>query len=411
MNKAKMKKNVWLLAFCQALMNTGNVLLVATSSLVGYNLAANKALATLPLGLQFLGTMVTTIPASMLMKHIGRRAGFIVGTVLGLAGAALASWAILHDAFLYFCVGAVLFGAFNGFGTYYRFAAADVATDAYRPTAISYVMAGGVIAAVVGPNLANWTGGLLAEAQFAGSYLALAGIYAASFAVLLFLDIPRPGAHEARDTGRPLRAIAAQGQFVVAVLGAALGYGIMSLVMTATPLAMHAHAHPFHDTAFVIEWHVLGMFAPSFVTGHLIRRFGVLNVMLTGALLNTLCVVVNLGGTDLTHFWGALVLLGVGWNFLFVGGTTLLTETYRIEEKAKAQALNDFLVFTMVAASSLSAGALHYSLGWRAVNVGVLVPVTLIFGALLWLRSTRRARARAKVSAVSPPEGPEPLDL
>jgi len=174
---------------------------------------------------------------------------------------------------------------------------------------------------------------------------------------------------------------------------------------------MHAHAHAFHDTAFVIEWHVLGMFAPSFVTGHLIRRLGVLNVMLAGALLNTLCVVVNLAGTAVLHFWGALFLLGVGWNFLFVGGTTLLTETYRIEEKAKAQALNDFLVFTMVAASSLSAGALHYSLGWRAVNVGVLVPVTLIFGALLWLRTTQRTRARATASAATPPAGPEPLDL
>lgn len=412
MTKAKMKRNVWLLAFCQALMNSGNVLLVATSSLVGYHLAANKALATLPLGLQYLSTMLTTIPASMLMKHIGRRAGFIVGTMFGLAGAALASWAILHDAFFWFCVGATLFGAFNGFGTYYRFAAADVATEAYRPAAISYVMAGGVIAAVVGPNLANWTSGLLAQAQFAGSYLALAGIYTASFLVLLFLDIPRPGAHEAHDTGRPLRAIATQGKFVVAVLGGALGYGIMTLVMTATPLAMHAHAHPFHETAFVIEWHVLGMFAPSFVTGHLIRRFGVLNVMLTGALLTALCVVVNLAGTDLMHFWGALVLLGVGWNFLFVGGTTLLTETYRVEEKAKTQALNDFTVFTIVAASSLSAGALHYSLGWRAVNIGVLLPITLILGALLWLRSRQRTRARAEASAASAPaQAAEPLDL
>lgn len=391
----RMKKNVWLLSFCQALMNSGNILLVATSSLVGYHLAANKALATLPLGLQFLGTMLTTIPASMFMKHVGRRAGFIVGTLLGLAGAALAAWAIVHGSFFYFCAGAVLFGAFNGFGTYYRFAAADVATPDYRPTAISYVMAGGVIAAVVGPNLAKWTSGML-SAEFAGSYLALAGLYAASMAVLLFLDIPRPGAHEAHDTGRPLREIAAQGKFVAAALAAAVGYGVMSLVMTATPLAMHAHAHPFRDTAFVIEWHVLGMFAPSFVTGHLIRRFGVLNIMLTGAVLNALCVVVNLGGTDLTHFWGALFLLGVGWNFLFVGGTTLLTETYRIEEKAKTQALNDFLVFTMVTVSSLSAGALHYGLGWRAVNIGVLLPITLILGALLWLRSKQRHAARPR---------------
>lgn len=387
-----MKKNVWLLAFCQAIMNTGNVLLIATSSLVGYSLAANKALATLPLGAQFLATMVTTIPASMLMKHIGRRAGFMVGTLIGLAGAGLAAFAILEHAFLWFCIAAALVGAFNGFGTYYRFAAADAATDDYRPTAISYVMAGGVIAAVVGPNLANWTSGLMSAAEFAGSYVALAGLYGLSLAALPWLAIPRPGAHEAHDTGRPLRAIAVQGKFIVAVLGAALGFGVMALVMTATPLAMHAHAHTFSDSAFVIEWHVLGMFAPSFFTGHLIHRFGVLNIMLTGAALNLLCVLVNLLGTDVTHFWTGLVLLGVGWNFLFVGGTTLLTETYEVAEKAKVQALNDFLVFTLVTISSLSAGALHYRLGWQAVNLGVLPPIALVLGALLWQRMSQRSR-------------------
>ena len=386
-----MKTNVWLLSFCQAIMNTGNVLLIATSSLVGYTLAANKALATLPLGLQFLATMVTTIPASMLMKHVGRRVGFTVGTLMGLAGALLAAFAILSEAFVLFCIAAALVGAYNGFGTYYRFAAADVATDDYRPTAISYVMAGGVIAAVVGPNLADWTGGLWASAQFAGSYAALAGLYAVSLVTLMWLDIPRPSEHEAHDTGRPLRAIAVQRGFVVAVLGAALGFGTMSLVMTATPLAMHAHAHPFSEAALVIEWHVLGMFAPSFFTGHLIRRFGVLNIMLTGAVLNVLCVAVNLIGTDVAHFWTALVLLGIGWNFLFVGGTTLLTETYEDAEKAKVQALNDFLVFTMVMLSSLSAGALHYHFGWRAVNLGVLPPVALVLCALVWLKWGPRA--------------------
>jgi MFS family permease len=387
-----MKKGVWLLSFCQALMNTGNVLLVATSSLVGYQLAADKSLATLPLGLQFLGTMLTTIPASMLMKHVGRRPGFVVGTLLGLGGTAFATWGILHDSFVAFCAGFALFGAFNGFGTYYRFAAADIATDDYRPTAISYVMAGGVIAALLGANLANWTKELIASAPFAGSYVALAGLYTASLAALVFLNIPHPSAHEAHDTGRPLRTIASQGAFVVAALGAALGYGIMSLVMTATPLSMRHHAHTFQDTAFVIEWHVLGMFAPSFVTGHLIRRFGALNIMLTGALLTALCVAVNLTGTDLPHFWTALVLLGVGWNFLFVGGTTLLTEVYRIEEKAKTQALNDFLVFTTVTVSSLSAGALLYHLGWQTVNVGVLPPIALILVAVLWLKTRRRVR-------------------
>lgn len=389
-----MKKNVWLLSFCQALMNSGNILLVTTSSLVGYHLAEDKALATLPLGLQFLGTMLTTIPASMFMKHMGRRPGFMVGTLIGLAGASLAAWAIFAHTFFFFCVGAALFGVFNGFGTYYRFAAADVATDDYRPKAISFVMAGGVIAAVVGPNLANWSSGLLASTPFAGSYLALASLYVATFVLLLFLRIPRPSDHEAHDTGRPLREIAAQGKFVVAVIGGAIGYGIMALVMTATPLAMQHHAHSFHDTAFVIEWHVLGMFAPSFVTGHLIRRFGVLNVMFTGAVLNAACIAINLTGTDVPHFWAALLVLGIGWNFLFVGGTTLLTETYRIEEKAKSQALNDFIVFATVATSSLSAGALHHLFGWQAVNMAVALPLALVLGAILWLRKEARSRLR-----------------
>ena len=256
-----MRKNVLLLSLCQALMNSGNALLGTTSALVGQHLATNKSLATLPLALQFLTTMFTSIPASMLMKHIGRKAGFIVGTLLGLTGAGLAAWAIIHASFIYFCVGAALFGGFNGFGTYYRFAAADIAPDDYRSRAISYVMAGGVIAAFVGPNLASWTSGWLQSAEFAGSYVALVGIYAASLFVLLFLDIPRPLQHESHDRGRPLRVIAAQDTFIVAVLGSMLGYGMMVLVMTATPLAMHAYA--FHDTAFVIQWHVLGMFAPS----------------------------------------------------------------------------------------------------------------------------------------------------
>jgi MFS family permease len=400
MSAMHMRKNVFLLSLCQALMNSGNALLAATSALVGQHLASDKSLATLPLALQFLATMLTSIPASMLMKHIGRRAGFIVGTLLGLAGAGLAAWAIVHQDFIYFCVGAALFGGFNGFGTYYRFAAADAATDDYRSRAISYVMAGGVIAAFVGPNLANWTSGWLSDAEFAGSYLALVGIYAASLLLLLFLDIPRPSEHESHDRGRPLREIALQDVFIVAALGGMLSYGVMVLVMTATPLAMHEHAYLFHDTAFVIQWHIFGMFAPSFFTGHLIRRFGVLNIMLVGAVFNIACVGVNLSGTGIGHFWAALLLLGVGWNFLFVGATTLLTESYRVEEKAKAQALNDFLMFTCVTGASLSAGALQYYVGWRAVNAGVIPLIVVIIGSLLWLKMRRRAASAAALGNI-----------
>ena len=395
-----MKRNVWLLSGCQALMNSGNSLLIATSALVGYRLAADKSLATLPLALQFLTSMLTTIPASFLMKAIGRRAGFVVGTLLGLAGAALAAWGIVAGNFIYFCVAAAFIGALNGFGTYYRFAAADVADADYRSRAISYVMAGGVVAAFIGPNLAHWTSDWLSGIEFAGSYLSLLGIYGLSLVVLLCVRIPPPTAAHAHAHGRPLSVIARQPAFIVALAGGALGFGVMALVMTATPLAMHQHAHVFADTAFVIEWHLLGMFAPSFFTGHLIRRFGVLNVMLAGVVLNIGCVAVNLAGTEVAHFWAALTLLGVGWNFLFIGGTTLLTETYTESEKAKAQALNDFLVFTVITAASLSAGALQYHLGWRAVNLGVVPLIIVILAAILWLKQVRRVQARALAGTV-----------
>ena len=390
-----MKKNVLLLAASQAMFMTGGSLLIATSALVGYRLSPDKALATLPLALQMLAGMLTSIPASLLMQRIGRRAGFLLGSTIGITGAVLAAYAIVTSNFALFAASAAVSGMFAGFANYYRFAAADVSTVEYRGTAISYVMAGGVVAALVGPNLANWTSEWLV-APFAGSYLALAGILVLSFAIQLFLDIPRPP----RDAhgGRALSVIARQPVFIVAAIGGMLGYGIMALVMTATPIAMHEHNYVFGDTAFVIEWHVLGMFAPSFFTGHLIRRFGVLQVMLTGGLLSTLCVIVNLSGTSLSHFWAALVLLGVGWNFMFIGATTLLTEAYVPEEKGKAQALNDFLVFSTVTLSVLSAGSLQHLLGWQAVNYGVLPLIVVAVIAVTWLLLARRNQRKTIAS-------------
>ena len=393
-----MKRNVLLLAACQAMLMTGGALLIATSALVGFRLATDKALATLPLAMQMLASMLTTIPASLLMQRYGRRAGFLLGSTIGISGAGLATYAIVSSSFMLFVLGAALSGMFAGFGNYYRFAAADVATADYRSTAISYVMAGGVIAAFIGPNLAHWTSAWLA-APFAGSYLALAAILLLSFATQLFLDIPRP-AHETIGSGRTLGAIARQPVFVVAAIGGMLGYGIMALVMTATPLAMHDHHYVFGDTAFVIEWHVLGMFAPSFFTGHLIRRFGVLQVMLAGSLLSAVCIGVNLTGTSLSHFWLALFLLGVGWNFLFIGATTLLTETYAPEEKAKTQALNDFMVFSTVTVAVLSAGSLQHHLGWRAVNYGVMPLIAVTMIAVVWLLRQRRSATLASDSSV-----------
>jgi len=389
-----MKKNVLLLAACQAMLVTGLSLLLATSALVGYRLSPDKALATLPLAMQMLAGMLTSIPASLFMQRFGRRAGFLLGSTIGIAGAGLATYAIVTGNFLVFTLGAAASGMFAGFGNYYRFAAADVATAGYRSTAISYVMAGGVVAAFIGPNLAHWTSAWLV-APFAGSYLALAAILMLSFTTQLFLDIPRPP-RETHGGGRTLGAIARQPVFIVAAIGGMLGYGIMALVMTATPLAMHGHHYAFSDTALVIEWHMLGMFAPSFFSGHLIRRFGVLQVMLVGGVLSAVCVGINLTGSSLAHFWLALFLLGVGWNFLFIGATTLLTEAYAPEEKAKTQALNDFLVFGTVTMAVLSAGSLQHHLGWRAVNYGVMPLIAVTVLAVAWLLLRRRVAAPAQ---------------
>ncbi len=378
---------VFLLALCQGLMMTGNSLLMASSALIGHQLATNKVLATLPLALQFLSTMLTSIPASLLMGRIGRRLGFMLGSVLGICGAVVGTFAILSGSFPVYCLATVLIGSFNGFATYYRFAAADDVAAAYRSRAISLVLAGGVIAAFIGPNLANWTRDLIAPAVFAGSFAALVGVYVLSLLLQLFL--PSGAATPTMGiawSGRKLQRIAAQPIFLAAVICGMLGYAVMTLIMTATPLAMRVHDHIFSDTAFVIQWHVFAMFAPSFVTGHLINRFGVLNIMVCGALLDALCVAVNLGGNAVWHFWAALMLLGLGWNFLFVGASTLLTNTHTPEERAKTQGLNDFLVFTTVAAAALSAGALQHSLGWQWVNIAAIPAIIVVTLTLAWFK-------------------------
>ncbi|MDH3638945.1 MAG: MFS transporter [Gammaproteobacteria bacterium] len=384
-----MKRNVFYLSICQALWMSANSLLIAVSALIGLSLAPLQQLATLPLGLQFLSGTAVALPASLLMRRVGRRAGFVTGLALGVVGAVGCVAAMLAGSFAGFCLGSVLIGACNGFAQYYRFAAADVATDEFRSRAISLVLAGGVIAAFIGPNLANLSKTWVPSAMFAGGFLSIAFLYLVSIGVLFMARLPRPKTAERREIGRSLRAIARQPAFVVAVCGGLVGYGVMNLVMTATPLAMQGHGHHFPDTAFVIQWHLIGMFAPSFLTGHLIKRFGVAEVMAAGALLLLMCVSMNLAGTSVRHFWAALFLLGVGWNFLFIGATTLLTETYTTPEKAKTQGVNDFIVFGVVAVSAMSAGWLHHRFGWTAINWTVIPPVVLILLAALWLRAHR----------------------
>ena len=276
-----MKRNIILLSLSQAVLITGTSTLLASSAIVGLALAGHKSLATMPLALLFLAQMVTTIPASLYMARVGRRLGFMTSALFGLAGAAVATAGVINASFSIFCLGTTLIGMFNGFGQYYRFTAAEVAPEDYRSRAISYVLVGGVIAAFAGPNLANWSRHSL-SAEFAGSYACLIGLYLLAFGFASLLQIPKPAAVSRSPGGRPLSVIARQPAYLVAVASAMVGYGVMNFIMIATPLAMHGYAHAFSDTAFVIQWHIFGMFIPSFFTGHLIRRFGTANIMLSG---------------------------------------------------------------------------------------------------------------------------------
>ena len=373
----------------------GTSTMIAEAALVGYALAENKALATLPTGLQQVMVMVTAIPASLLMQRIGRRWGFTVGAIFGVLGAAVATLGVYQSSFVLFCLGTVLTGVYNGFGQFYRFAAVDGSSEGWRSKAISYTLAGGVIAAVIGPELAKLTKDSLAPVTYAGSFAALIGVAFIATLVLQFIRIPPPTAAERSQKGRPLSEIARNPTLLVAVLAAMVGYGGMAFVMTVTPLAMVSHQHAFESAALVIQWHVLAMFAPSFITGSLINRFGVLRIMTAGALLFVGALAVNLSGTDVPRFWLGLVLVGLAWNFLYIGGTALLTQTYKPAEKATVQAANDFLVFGSVALCALSSGVLHERYGWEALNLVLLPFIGVTLLALLWLQLRPRRPAAA----------------
>ncbi len=384
-SSAPMPTAVYLLALCQALMMSSTSLMITVSALIGYSLAEDKSLATLPLSLQFLGLMLTSIPAAYVMGRLGRKKGFIIGSLFGILGGFIAVWSILNHQYWWFAFAAFLVGVFNGFGTYYRFAAADISDDNNRPKAISYVLVGGVIAAFIGPNMANFGRSIFTDEQFAGGFIFVIGFYFMVLLIMTFINIPHTPRNQADKHVRSLKEIASQPAFIVAVICGMLGYAVMSYLMTATPLAMKHHSHVFKDTAFVIQWHVLAMFAPSFFTGSIIQRFGVLNVMIVGALLAFLSVSINLLGHSVWHFWSGLFVLGISWNFLFIGATSLLTSTYLPSEKNRAQGMNDFLVFTMVTIASLSAGMFQHNYGWKVVNLGALPLIIIIILSIVWL--------------------------
>ncbi|MEK6245776.1 MAG: MFS transporter [Pseudomonadota bacterium] len=376
--------NVGLLAACQAMLFTNNATLIAINGLAGLALAPDVSLATLPVTCWVIGGAITTMPASLYMKKVGRRSGLIRGASVGIVGAALCAAAIWQASFWLLCFGALVWGTYNAFGQYYRFVAAEVAAPDFRATAVSLVLAGGLVGGIVGPTLSRFTVDLIGP-KFAGAYLVLILFALATMAILSRIRIPDPTAAEQAASGRSLSEIAAQPKYIVAVLSAALSYGVMNFLMTSTPIAMRVCGHPYGDAAFVISSHVVAMFAPSFVTGGLIKRLGTIPVMLAGAALNVVCIGVALAGVAVANFWWALVLLGVGWNFLYIGATTLLTETYRPEERAKAQGANEFAIFAMMAISSFSSGMIVTNAGWEKVNFAATPLIAIVTMALVFL--------------------------
>jgi MFS family permease len=377
-------RDVILLALATAVAMTSASIMGVTSALVGQMLATDKALATLPLSLQFVATMATMFPAAFLMRRYGRRVGFLIGALSGAIGGGIMFWATLHGDFIIFSFGNAVMGIFNAFTAFFRFAAADAATPSFRPKAISLVVAGGVLAAIAGPELSKQGYDLFAPYTFAGCFLLVTILTAATSLFVLPVKFAPVLSRAASESARPLRAILAQPMAIVAMASGMLGYGLMVFVMTATPLAMKICGYGFDQSASVLSAHAVAMFFPSFFTGHVIRWIGELKVMALGGIASIGTVVIGLHGISLPHFWLSLILLGLGWNALYVSGTSLLTKCYRPSEAPKVQALNDCLIFTSVAICSLIAGTIEYLSGWSWVLIWTGVPIALIAVALLW---------------------------
>ncbi|NQZ53143.1 MAG: MFS transporter [Piscirickettsiaceae bacterium] len=365
------------LSLCQALLTTGTILLVSVMALIGQKMAPSNEWTTLPVAFQFIGLMCATIPASLIMNKIGRKRGFSLGNVIGISGALFCIQALHNESFWLFCFGAFLLGIAIGFGTLYRFAAVEMCDKGQQARAISIVMAGGVLAAVAGPNLAIFSKDIVNDAPFVGAFWGLFGLYVIALMVLTTVKFPPQVVHHPDTKIRPIGQIIRQPIFLVAVAAAMISYTVMNLLMTATPLAMHGHGFSFSQSALVIELHALGMFIPGFFTGHLITRFGTVRMMLVGAMVILACIAVNLNGQSQLHFSIALFTLGVGWNFMFVSATNLVTNAYSEAEKPKAQAANEFLIFSMVTLSALGSGWLEASLGWQVMNL-LSIPVILL---------------------------------
>ena len=387
-----MNRNLWLLAICQGLFLTNNVTFIAINGLVGLSLAPLGWMATLPVMGYVVGGALSTGIVAHTQKRFGRKTSFQLGLIVAVLSALLCCYAAYSRNFWLLVSATVIAGYYNANAQLYRFAAAELAHASFREKAVSLVMAGGLLGAIAGPNLAVGTR-TLTDVPFAGAYLALAGVALLAMALLAFIHFPPAPARQTAAGGRPLREIMRQPVFIVAAAAGALGYGVMNLLMAATPIAMQVCGLPFSDAATVLEWHVIGMFAPGFFTGHLIKRFGTLPIMATGLALNVVCVLIALSGVEFQQFLIALFLLGLGWNFLFTASTTLALTAYRPEEKDKAQGALNFCVFAVLALSSLASGVLVTTQGWTLLNLGSLLPLAVTGLALGWLALQQRRRA------------------
>jgi MFS family permease len=393
-----LKRNLWLLAIAQGLFLTNNVTFIAINGLVGLSLAPLGWMATLPVMGYVVGGALSTGLVARTQSRYGRKTSFLLGLLVGLLSAAVCAYAAYSRQFWLLVAATVVAGYYNANAQLYRFAAAELATTDFKEKAVSLVLAGGLIGAVLGPNLALWTKSMFAT-PFAGAYLALVFVALLSMVVVFLINFPAhiaiSKAENAKNGGRPLSEIMRQPVFIVSTMAAALGYGVMNLLMAATPIAMQQCGFQFSDVAFVLEWHVIGMFAPGFFTGHLIKRFGVLPIMGVGVLLNLICIFIALSGRDLHQFLIALFLLGLGWNFLFTGSTTLALGTYSPAEKDRAQGAINFFTFAILALSSFASGALVTTKGWTLLNIGSLFPIFITGAALLWLAFRRSASHNA----------------
>ena len=385
-----MNRNVWLLSLCQALLMTGNILLISVIGLIGKQIAPSVSMITLPVALQFLGLMAATIPASLISGKLGRKRGFSIGNVVGITGASLATYALSQQHFYLFCFATFLLGIGIGFGTLYRFAAIEVCDENARHRAISISMAGGVLAAVLGPNLAIMSQQWSQDGLYIGAFASLIGLNILALLILQTIQFPRVSFNSQAPKADPLGVIVKAPNFIGAVFAAMVAYAVMNILMTATPLAMIGCGFDFTKAAGVIEWHVLGMFVPAFFTGSLIERFGSRMMILAGGILFVVCIAINIHGESIWHFRAALVVLGVGWNFMFIAATGLFSQSYQSQNKAKAQAFNEFIVFGCVTITAMLSGWLESTAGWQNLNIYVLPFVLAVI--LLFAFSARKSR-------------------